>query len=178
MCTHRLEDVLKWSPGTTHTPPPPPPHGQMNSVNGVQQKGQGCARPYGRTAISAVLQFVDWSFSQHPHLQFKNTHWLETATKLTVHCLSETLFDHAVYACVCVYTNVCVSCLSLFETSNLKSTLTLQCVCSECVCRFYKQVDKQHVRWDTGHVSLLVTVFLCVCLFFEFSLGKTKSEHW
>lgn len=97
--------TFKWSLSTTHRHRPPPSlqYGQMNSVNGVQHKGPGCARPYGRTAISAVLQFVHWSFSQHPHLQFKNTQWLESATKLTVHCLSETLFDHALCVNVCVY---------------------------------------------------------------------------
>ena len=69
---------------------------------------------------------------------------------------------------------MCVSGRSLFETSGLKSTLTLYSVCvwSDRVCRFYKQVDEQHVCWDTGHVSLLVNVF-----FLYFSLGKTMSEH-
>lgn len=119
--------------------------------NGVQHKGPGCARPYGRTAISTVLQFVHWSFSQHPHLQFKNTQWLETATKLTVHCLSETLSDHAL--CLC---------LSLFETSILKTTPKLLCARTHrsfSVCRFNKQVDSHNVFWDTGHVGLLVFLF-------------------
>lgn len=164
----------------------------MNSVNGVQQKGPGCARPYGRTAISAVLQFVYWSFSQHPHLQFKNTHWLETATKLTCP-LSVWDFVWPCCVCMCVYIK-CVSSLSLFETSSPKKwTLTLGCValcvCEQrmcvCVCRFYKQVDRQHVCRDTGHVSLLENVFFVftspwvkLCLSTERLQYRQEPWHW
>lgn len=115
-------------------------------------KGPGCARPYGVTTISAVLQFLLQSFSRRLHKQFKNTlSGFETATKPPDYCLSGTLFDHAgsVFAR-----------RSLFETSSpKKTTLTPQ----HAPAATLRVVDEQHESccWDTGRVSLLV-----ICLFF------------
>ena len=68
---------------------------------GVQQKrARAVPDPMGGLPSLQSCSFCTDPSSQQPHLQFKNTHWLETATKRTAHCLPETLFDHAAYVCV------------------------------------------------------------------------------
>lgn len=53
----------------------------------------------------------------HPHLQFKNTRWLETATKLTAQGLRRGL---TTLCCLCVNECLCVGyvCLKLVKVSH------------------------------------------------------------
>ena len=119
----------------------------MNSVNGgTTKKGPGCARPYGRTAISAVLQFLHWSFKSAATSAVQKHTLAWNCYK--AHC-SLSAWDFVWPRCVRVCTWMRVSSRSLFETNSLKSTLSrlsvcvCVCVCRECVWLWQIKLDKR-----------------------------------
>lgn len=132
MWAHRLEDALSNDHQARHKVSTTSTAAFSTRLNKRCKRGTTknacCAKTYGSTAISAVPQRVPWSFSRHPHLQFKNTH---TGLKLQQSAIFM-VSDWVCPRCVACLWMIFVRWLSLFETCSLMPARAL-CACARAL---------------------------------------------